>query len=84
MVLKGPKWSTIWQKQEQLKMHDFQSYFPKCAFNITRTFNMRAVQVIKGPLSSVHGKKKCAAGHVDQLLRKAAGPLQKLLVHALD
>ena len=34
--------------------------------------------------SSVHGKKKYAAGHVDQLLRKAAGPQQKLPAHALD
>ena len=31
-------------------------------------------------VSSVHGKQKCAAGHMDQLLRKAAGPQQKLPV----
>ena len=31
---------------------------------------------------SVHGKKKCAAGHMDQLLRKAPGPQQKLPVHS--
>ena len=31
----------------------------------------------------VHGKKKYAAGPIDQLLRKAAGPQQKLPVHTL-
>ena len=35
-------------------------------------------------MNSVHGKKKYAAGHMDQLLRKAAGPQQKLPVHNLD
>ena len=33
---------------------------------------------------SVHGKKKYAAGHMDQQLRKAAGPQQKLPVHTQD
>ena len=33
---------------------------------------------------SVHGKKKFAAGHMDRLLRKAAGPQQKLPVHTQD
>ena len=33
---------------------------------------------------SVHGKKKCPAGHMDQLFWKAAGPKQKLPVHTLD
>ena len=33
---------------------------------------------------SVHGKKKYAAGHMDRLLRKAAGPQQRLPVHTLD
>ena len=28
-------------------------------------------------ISSVHGKKKYAAGYMDQLLREAAGPKQK-------
>ena len=36
------------------------------------------------PATSVHGKKKYAVGHMDQLLRKAAGPQQKLPIHALD
>ena len=34
--------------------------------------------------STVHGKKKSAAGPMDQLLRKAAGPQQKLLSHTLN
>ena len=34
--------------------------------------------------TSVHGKKKYAIGHMNQLLRKAAGPQQTLPVHALD
>ena len=33
---------------------------------------------------SVHGKKKYAAGPMDQLLRIAAGPQQRLSVHILD
>ena len=33
---------------------------------------------------SVHGKKKSAAGPMDQLFRKAAGPQQELPVHTLD
>ena len=32
---------------------------------------------------NVHGKKKYSAGHMDRLLRKAAGPQQMLPVHAL-
>ena len=32
---------------------------------------------------SVHGKEKYAVGPMDQLLRKAAGPQQKLPVHSL-
>ena len=35
-------------------------------------------------VTSVHGGKKYAAGHLDQLLRKAAGPQQMLLVHSLN
>ena len=34
-------------------------------------------------VSSVHGKKKYATGHMDQLLRKAAGPKQVLPVQTL-
>ena len=33
---------------------------------------------------SVHSKKKQAAGHMDQLLRKAAGPQQKSPIHTLN
>ena len=32
------------------------------------------------PSNSVHGKKKYATGHMDRLLRKAAGPQQMLPV----
>ena len=35
-------------------------------------------------VSIVHGKKKSAAGHMDQLLKKTASPRQKLLVHTPD
>ena len=34
--------------------------------------------------NSVHGKEKYAVGPMDLLLRKAAGPQQKLPVHTLD
>ena len=34
-------------------------------------------------MTSVHGKKKYAAGHMDQLLTRAGGPHQKLPVRTL-
>ena len=40
--------------------------------------------LVYGEPASVHGKKKYAVGHMDQLLRKDAGPHQKLPVGTLD
>ena len=33
---------------------------------------------------TLQSKIKCAAGHMDQLFKNAAGPQQKLLVYTLD
>ena len=42
------------------------------------------IKWMEGVSSSVHGKEKYTVGPVDQLLKKAAGPQQKLPVHTLD
>ena len=46
-------------------------------FTLTLVFSLTA------HIFCIYGKKKCIAGHMDQLLRKAAGTLQMLPVRTL-